>query len=373
MIYRAIAPGRVNLIGEHTDYNEGFVLPVAISLVVELTCEKNLAPTRNITAYAKEYHEKQSFSLDKLQPVQGVPGWVDYIRGVCWALENEGCKLEGATLKIESNIPVGAGLSSSAALELATAGALAAANSCNLSPAELALLCRKAENEFVGVQCGIMDQYAVALGQEDRALYLDCRSLAYELIPLKLKDHQLLVVDSRVERTLSTSAYNRRREECEEAVQKLAVIYRSNLQALRDVSLDQVGAAKSKLPEVLYRRSRYVVEENNRVKEAVNALKSGALDKFGCLMTLSHAGLRDLFEVSCPELDLIVDTAMQVDGVLGARMTGAGFGGCALVLLENKTVDSVKAQIGAAFTDLNWRRPHFFLTSAVNGLSVEKL
>ncbi len=373
MIYKAIAPGRVNLIGEHTDYNQGFVLPMAISLAIKLTGEKNPALNRNITAYAKEYNDEQTFSLDHLRPLQGDPGWIDYIRSVCWALEDQGCNLEGATLKIESNIPVGAGLSSSAALELATAGALAAANGCNFSLAELALLCQKAENEFVGVQCGIMDQYAVALGQENRALFLDCRNLAYELIPLELKDHQLLVVDSRVERALSSSAYNRRREECEEAVQKLAVIHGKNFQALRDVSLDQIEAAKSKLSGVLYKRSLYVIEENNRVNEAVTALKAGALDKFGYLMVRSHAGLRDLYEVSCPELDLIVDIAMQVDGVLGARMTGAGFGGCALVLLEKKAVDYVKAQIKAAFAALNWRNPNFYLTSAVNGLSVEKL
>ncbi len=373
MVYRAIAPGRINLIGEHTDYNQGFVLPAAIDMVVEITCEKNPASARSITAYAKEYNEKQSFSLDKLKPVQGAPEWVDYIRSVCWVLEEEGYSLEGATLTIESNIPVGAGLSSSAALELATAGVLVAANSYNISLSELALLCQKAENEFVGVQCGIMDQYAVALGQKNRALFLDCRNLRYEFIPLELENYQLLIVNSRVERSLSVSAYNRRREECEEALQKLAIIYGKSFPALRDVSLEEIRAAGSTLPAMLYKRSRYVIEENIRVSEAVAALKSGDLDKFGYLLVRSHAGLRDLYEVSCPELDLIVDTAMQIDGVLGARMTGAGFGGCALVLLEKGVVDYVKEKIKTAFTVLNWQKPYFYLTAAVNGLRVEKL
>lgn len=373
MVYRAVAPGRINLIGEHTDYNQGFVLPAAISMALELTCKKTPASARSITAYAKEYDEKQSFSLDMLKPVQGVPDWVDYIRGVCWALEEEGYILEGATLTIESDIPVGAGLSSSAALELATAGVLVAANSYNISPSELALLCRKAENEFVGVQCGIMDQYAVALGQKNKALFLDCRNLTYEFIPLELENYQFLIVDSRVKRSLSLSAYNRRREECEEALQKLAIIYGKSFPALRDVSLDEIRAAGLSLPALLYKRSRYVVEENIRVSEAVAALKSGDLHKFGYLMARSHAGLRDLYEVSCPELDLIVDTAMQIEGVLGARMTGAGFGGCALILLEEGVVKDVKEKICGAFTLFNWQKPYFYPTTAVNGLRVEKL
>ena len=368
MKLKARAPGRVNLIGEHTDYNQGFVLPAAIDLYLDLTCEPLIG--RTITARAEKYGSSKPFSLDSLTPVNGRPAWIDYIKGVCWVLEKAGYRLTGADLSISSNIPVGSGLSSSAALELATARAMTEASGYEIEPAELALLCQKAENEFVGVQCGIMDQYAVALGRKNQALLLDCRSLDYSYIPLSLGENRVLIVDSRVERSLGASAYNRRREECEEAVTRLSAIKNRAFQALRDVTLEDLKEARPYLPELLYRRSRYVVEENLRVQEAAEALKREDLFSFGYFMKRSHAGLRDLYEVSSPELDLIVDTAIANPGVIGARMTGAGFGGCAVIIVDSDAVSSVKAQIKTAFADCGLKKPLFYDVTVANGAKV---
>lgn len=371
MKYKVIAPGRVNLIGEHTDYNQGFVLPAAIDLSLELTCDIQAA--RTITACTEGIEISETFSLDSLVPVTGSPVWIDYIKGVCWVLENTGYGLPGANITIKSSIPIGSGLSSSAAIELAAAKALATAGGYEIPSTELALLCQKAENEFVGVHCGIMDQYAVALGRANNALLLDCRSLEYKYIPLQLGSYRLLIIDSRVERSLGASAYNLRREECEEAVSRMSAICKKEFGALRDVTLDDLKKARSCLPEVLYQRSRYVVEENLRVQEAAEALQREDFISFGYFMKRSHAGLRDLYAVSSPELDLIVNTAMSTAGVLGARMTGAGFGGCAIALLEAEALDVVIGRIENAFAKNNWRNPFFYITTAAEGVKLIEL
>ena len=363
---QAKAPGRVNLIGEHTDYNEGWVMPAAIERAV--TVQGDRRPSRQVSAVAEEYGQCAAFSLDELTPPAGKPVWIDYLKGVCRALADAGYSLSGADLSIQSTIPIGAGLSSSAALELAVAAVLTALAGVEIPLPELAQICRKAENDFVGVKCGIMDQYAVALGQTGRALLLDCRSLEYSYIPLDLGERRLLIIDSRVERTLSGSAYNRRREECEAAAGKLAQLLGRPLQSLRDVSLEEIKSAQPHLPPVLYMRSRYVVEENLRVLESAAALGAGDLQAFGYFMGRSHAGLRDLYRVSCPELDLIVQAASETPGVLGARMTGAGFGGCAVALLEKGAVDDASARIRAAFSRHGWPEPRFYLTAAADGL-----
>lgn len=362
------APGRVNLIGEHTDYNQGWVMPAAIARSVVV--EGSFRPDRQIFAAAEDYNQVALFSLDQLLPPREKPAWIDYLKGVCWALEEAGYLLAGADLSIKSDIPIGAGLSSSAALELAVAAALASLAGADLPLPELARLCRKAENEFVGVKCGIMDQYAVALSKAGEALLLDCRSLEYSYIPLKLGACCLMIINSRVERTLSGSAYNRRREECEAAVKKLKQFLERPLKSLREVSLDEIKAARSYLPPLLYRRSRYVVEENLRVLESAAALKAGDLQSFGYYMGRSHAGLRDLYQVSCDELDLIVETVSESPGVLGARMTGAGFGGCAVALLEKEAVEYATAQITAAYARHGWLEPHFYITAAAPGVQI---
>ena len=366
---KATAPGRVNLIGEHTDYNQGWVMPAAIERNVVIL--GSAGEGRQVTVTAREYKQTVAFSLDRLAPPEGKAAWIDYIKGVCWALAQAGYELTGANLVVQSTIPIGAGLSSSAALELAAAAALVTLAGVEIPLPVLARICQKAENEFVGVKCGIMDQYAVALGRAGQALLLDCRSLDYRYIPLKLGDYCLLIVDSRVERRLSASAYNRRREECEAAVKKLNHILGRPLQSLRDATLEEVKEARPYLPPRLYRRSRYVIEENMRVLESAAAPEKGDLATFGYYMGRSHAGLRVLYEVSCPELDFIVETASGTPGVLGARMTGAGFGGCAVVLLEKDMVEEVTVEIKEAFARNGWLEPYFYRTAAAEGLKVD--
>lgn len=368
MKYQVKAPGRINLIGEHTDYNEGFVLPAAIDLTLELCCEPR--PDRFVTAQAEGFGPARHFNIDELKPITGEPDWIDYIKAVCWVFEKHRYRLPGANISIKSTIPIGSGLSSSAAIELAFARAITAAAGLEIPPVELALLCQEAENEYVGVRCGIMDQMAVALGRDNMALLIDCRSLEYSYIPLQLGEHSLLIIDSRVERSLGASAYNRRRDECEETVRLLSSILNKEFKALRDLNSESLEKAGPNLPEILYRRSRYVIEENNRVRESVAALRKGDFSFFGSLMQRSHAGLRDLFEVSSYELDLIVDTALSIRGVLGARMTGAGFGGCALALLEADLIPKVKSKIEAAFKEKGLEEPRFYPTVAVDGVSL---
>jgi len=361
-------PGRVNLIGEHTDYNQGWVMPVAIELSVVVQGRSRSG--REVFAASKNIEKEAVFSLDKLNPPAKAPDWTDYLKGVCWALEQAGYSLGGADLTVDSTIPIGAGLSSSAAMELAAATVLSLLAGAAIPLPELARLCQKAENEFVGVRCGIMDQYAVALSRAGQALLLDCRSLEYSYIPLDPGSCGLMIIDSRVRRSLSASAYNRRREECEEATTLLSRFLGRRLKSLRGVSLDEVREAQSILPPLIYRRSRYIIEENARVLKSAEALQNGDLQSFGYFMTRSHAGLRDLYQVSCPELDLIVETANALEGVLGARMTGAGFGGCAVALLEKSVVGELSAKLNSAFSRNGWLIPDIYITSAASGLQI---
>jgi galactokinase len=323
-----------------------------------------------VFAAAKNMEQETVFSLDRLKPPAEAPDWTDYLKGVCWALKQAGYFLGGADLTIESTIPIGAGLSSSAALELAAAAVLSSLAEAAIPLPELARLCQKAENEFVGVRCGIMDQYAVALSRAGQALLLDCRSLEYSYIPLELGSCCLMIIDSRVKRSLSASAYNRRREECAEATILLSRFLGRRLESLREVSLDEVREARSILPSRIYRRSRYIIEENMRVLKSAEALRSGDLPSFGYFMTRSHAGLRDLYQVSCSELDLIVETANATKGVLGARMTGAGFGGCAVALLEKSVLEELSAKLRHAFSRNGWLSPDIYVTSAAPGLQI---
>jgi len=369
MTIKSNAPGRINLIGEHTDYNQGWVLPVAIDL--SLSVNLTLRPGRICVATASGFPVSQTFSIDNLQPVQGKPLWIDYLKAVCWALEKNGFRLSGANISINSEIPIGAGLSSSAALELAFAGALNEALNLSIDPQRLALICQQAENEYVGVRCGIMDQFAIALGRADQALLLDCLSLSYTFIPFKLNHATLLIADSKVKRILGASDYNRRRTECEDAVELIGNYLGRKFLSLREISLEDIIKVKDYLPKLLYQRSRYVVEENARVLAAAVALKENDLVSFGYLLKRSHAGLRDLYDVSCPELDLIVDTVAADQEVFGARMTGAGFGGCAIILLQQAAVDRIKAGIDQAFTMHGWACPGYHLTTAAGGLTVE--
>ena len=320
------APGRVNLLGEHTDYNDGFVLPVAIDRFT--TVEASEQSDNLVRVDADDLDETDLFRLDL---IERTGTWRDYVRGVVQAIAPRA----GAHLRITSTLPRGAGLSSSAALEVAVGRALS-----DIPGPELAILCRRAENDFVGVQCGIMDQFTVANARDGHALLLDCRDLSFRHIPM-VPGVTIVVCDSHVERRLTGSAYNERREACERAAAELGV------PTLRDAQLDELGA----LPLELRRRARHVVSENARTVAGAHALGRGDVGAFGALMNDSHVSLRDDFAVCPPALDLLAAAARGIPGCYGARLTGAGFGGCTVALVETGAVEDVRRaveQLGAS-------------------------
>jgi galactokinase len=339
------APGRVNLIGEHTDYNDGFVMPAAIGFYTWVAAGRR--EDRMLEAYSDHFDEKTSLSLDALT---GPPRrhWSDLIRGVAATLQRAGNRLAGANLFIHGEVPLGAGLSSSASVEVATALALTSLSEIVLPRLELVKLCQAAEQEFTGTRCGIMDQFVVSFGVAGHALRLDCRSLDYQLVPIPT-NLSLVVCNSMVRHELAAGEYNRRRADCETGM-KILQGYLPEIQALRDVELAELEKYKYLLPDTVYRRCRHVVTENQRVLAAAEALQSDA-KRFGHLMYLSHASLRDDYEVSCKELDLLVDLASSSTGVYGARMTGGGFGGCTVNLLRADCVDSFKAHIAQKYKE----------------------
>lgn len=319
------APGRVNLIGEHTDYNDGFVMPAALDFASLIAA----APRDDARLVLRSTHfdEEVSYPLED-GAARKAGHWSDYMRGVAVVLRGEGFPIGGATLMLEGNVPMGAGLSSSASVEVATALALLTLSGVTLSRPRIAQLCQRAENEFVGMRCGIMDQFISACGQSGHALMLDCRSLESRLLPLA-SDARIVICNSMVRHELTGGEYNERRQACEEGARRLG------LRALRDATPHDV----EKLDDPLLRqRCRHVVSENLRVEEAARALTSGALERFGELMLQSHESLRDDYQVSCAELDTLVELARPLPGVYGARMTGGGFGGCTVNLVRDQDV-----------------------------------
>ncbi|MGC1961662.1 MAG: galactokinase, partial [Candidatus Sulfotelmatobacter sp.] len=330
------APGRVNLIGEHTDYNDGFVMPAAIGFYTWVAAGRR--QDRDLRAYSGLYDEKVTLSLDELS---GPPRrhWGDFVRGVAATLQEAGHKLAGANLVIHGEVPVGAGLSSSASLEVALALALTRLSGLALSRLELVKLCQRAEHEYVGTRCGIMDQFVASFGGAGHALMLDCRSLGYQLLPMP-EDLRLVVCNSMVRHELASGEYNLRRHDCETGV-KLLHAHLPGVKALRDIEIQDLERYEHVLPEQVYHRCRHVVTENRRVLKAASALETKDAELFGQLMHQSHASLRDDYEVSCKELDLLVELASHGAGVYGARMTGGGFGGC--------TVNLVRAECAALF------------------------
>jgi galactokinase len=362
------APGRVNLIGEHTDYNDGFVMPAALGFYTWIAAAKR--GDRILEAYSDHFDEKVSLSLDELA---GPPRrhWSDFIRGVAAVLQNAGYKLAGANLVIHGEVPLGAGLSSSASLEVATTLALSSLAGIDVPHLELAKLCQKAEHEFVGTRCGIMDQFVAVHGAAGHALMLDCRSLEYQLLPMP-HDLLLVICNSMVRHELAAGEYNRRRADCEEGV-KLLEPHLPEIRALRDVQVVDLETWKHLLPARVYRRCRHVVTENQRVLQAAKALQSGDADRFGCLMYESHASLRDDYEVSCRELDLLVDLASSRPGVYGARMTGGGFGGCTVNLLRADASDSFKDHMLRAYREATGIGPEIYVCELGEGASLARL
>jgi len=356
------APGRVNLIGEHTDYNDGFVMPVAIDFFTQII----LFPldTRALEFYSDNFKEKVVLDFDNL-PKSRSRHWSDYVVGVALMLIREGHELRGARLMISSDVPIGSGLSSSAALEVATAYALATTSDLKIERVELAKLCRRAENEFVGARVGIMDQFVSFFAETDKALLLDCRSLEFEHLPVP-PSAQLVICNTMVKHDLASGAYNERRQQCEEGVKLLRTVL-PNVTALRDVTSQQLEEHRKELPEVIYRRCRHVVTENERVLDAASALKQGDVAKFGQLMNQSHQSLRDDYEVSCAELDLMVGLARKVEGVFGARMTGGGFGGCTVNLVRRDKIDEFQNTVAAGYQEATGLTPEVYVCKAVKG------
>jgi galactokinase len=356
------APGRINLIGEHTDYQEGFVFPAAISQGIWVAIAKNnLAVCR---AYSLDFNQEFSFELGSMSPKKG--HWATYVMGVCTLLQQAGYPLENFDLVLGGNIPTGAGVSSSAALSVAVGLGLSEVFSFHIPKKNLALYAQKAEHLFAGVNCGIMDPYASAFGVQNHALLLDCRTVTHQEIPISLGEYSLLLVNSKVSHALANSAYNQRRAACEESV----VILQKNfpeIRTIRDLKEDNLSSIKQLLPEVLFPKAKHVLTECARVHLVAEALQSGNLVQVGKLLQASHESLRDDFEVSCTELDFLALQANSTTGVLGARMMGGGFGGCLLTLLKTKEIPNFKTKIQEAYHKTFHLTPDFIEVSPGSG------
>jgi galactokinase len=363
------APGRVNLIGEHTDYNDGFVLPVAIDRYVYLAASKCVSPLATIRSI--DFSDSATFRITEIEPksdrgwITDRVQWANYPAGVAWALRENGSKFTGIDAVFTSNVPIGAGLSSSAAVDVAFATAWQKLYGLKIDGATLAKLCQRGDNEYVGIGCGIMDQFISAMGCAGHALLIDCRSLQTENVPIP-PNVAIVVADTKVARALVSSAYNERRAECEEAA---SILKRSDdsISALRDVTPELLLARQADLPPLIFRRARHVVGENRRVLLAVDALKRGDLIELGRLMTESHVSLRDDYEVSCKELDAMVECAWLIEGVIGSRMTGAGFGGCTVSLVEIDRADRFVEQLQADYKQKTGIEPVIYVCQASNG------
>ncbi len=353
------APGRVNLIGEHTDYNAGFVLPMAIDRAVWIALRP--ANGLGVRAHSLDFAGTAEFALDGLSNTQA--GWAEYLKGVAWSLSEAGYPLRGWEGVVAGDVPVGAGLSSSAALEMATTRAFWAVSGWEWEPAHMALLSQRAENRWVGVNCGIMDQMISACGRADHALLIDCRSLETEPVPLPSQS-VVVVLDTGTRRGLADSAYNERRARCEAAARFFAV------PALRDVTLEEFAARSSELDAETRRRARHVVTENARTLEACEAMRRGDAARMGCLMNASHVSLRDDFEVSSTGLNIMVECAQGQPSCYGARMTGGGFGGCAVALVEAQAADEFAAEVGARYQAVTAIAPAVYVCAATNGAGV---
>ena len=357
------APGRVNLIGEHTDYNEGFVLPIAIDKYTTILASKR--EDKKVRLFDLKYGEGDEFNLDSIEYVE-INRWSNYQRGIAKVLIDEGYRIGGIDAVIYGEVPESAGLSSSASVEIATLLSFKELYGINIHPLEIIKLARRAENEFVGVECGIMDQYASLLSKEGYALFIDCRTLDYSSVRVSLPGFSFLVCNSMVKRELANSAYNERRKECSEAL-KLLQSYLPKINALRDVTTDDIKKYGSYLPPTLIKRVMHVVSENERVIKAVVELEHRKTITFGELMNQSHQSLKELYQVSSKELNLLVETGKSVDGVFGARLTGAGFGGCVLFLLKESSMKPLKDKIFKDYKNKTGLIPQFYEVTPSRG------
>lgn len=384
----ASAPGRVNLIGEHTDYNDGYVFPVAIDKYLNIAARKR--SDGRVRLYALDVNDSYEFHLDTLPSIQrNAPAWSHYLIGVASLLQASGKEVSGIDAIITGDVPIGAGLSSSAALSVSATLTFLTAGSASRTSGrgpqlerenkELAALCQRVEHEFAGVNCGIMDQTISLLGQENQALFLDCRSLEHEHVPLNLAAHRIAICNTKVKRELAASEYNKRRAECERGV---AILKRwlPGISSLRDITLTDFKKHEEELPALTQKRCRYVIEENTRVLDAVVGLKTQhlqtveetdeSLTQFGQLMNASHNGLRDDYEVSCSELDLLTDIARSITGVIGSRMTGAGFGGCTVNIVHRDVLETFQTLVTREYHKQTGIEPEIYLCNVSGGAQV---
>jgi galactokinase len=360
----AQAPGRVNLIGEHTDYNEGFVLPMAIDYYVGVAVSRR--KDQHLRFFSADFMDRKRTSLSNLR-FKKEDRWANYPKGIVSVLLNRGYDIGGLSFTVMGNIPVGVGLSSSAALEVATAYSVQKLLGIEISGPELARLAQEAENSFVGVQCGIMDQFVSRMAQAGSAMFIDTRNMEYRHIPINLKTVKILITNSSVPRSLVDSEYNQRRAECEKCVSLLSP--RKSGRSLRDYSAADLRDSMGLIPETTRKRCLHVVEENDRVREAEGALKKNDIVSFGKLMNRSHESLRDQYEVSCPELDWLVKRAWETEGVYGSRMTGAGFGGCTVTLIEEKAIPQYEARL-EAYERIFSFKPETFVCHPADGARI---
>ena len=358
------APGRVNLIGEHTDYNDGFVLPMAIGRYIVIAADAN---TRGqVTLHSVATGETASFSV-RPKVERGEPAWSNYVRGVIAGFQQRTRKVSGFDAVVESSLPFGGGLASSAALEVATASLLEAMTGLTLDPIEKALLCQEAEHHFAGVPCGIMDQFTSILAAENHALLLDCRSRTTTAVAMTNPEVTVLIINTHIRHKLAEGEYAKRRAQCETAAQTL------NVAALRDATPEALLGSRRQMDPTVFRRARHVVSENQRALTAAQAIQASDWTKVGELMYASHSSLREDYEVSCPELDVVVQSAQDIGtagGVIGCRMTGGGFGGCAVSLVKTEAVARITRALDAAFEKKTGQQPAIFSSRPAAGARV---
>jgi len=372
-IHFALAPGRVNLLGEHVDYNDGFVLPAAIDRATCIAFSLADHVVDRSTIIAADFRDEASFTLESIRTksdAHGVPleEWSRYPAGVAWTLSEAGFRVPPLEAAFASAVPRGAGLSSSASVEMAFAVAWSTLGGWSLSPMELALLSQKAENQYVGVNCGIMDQFASACGVANNLLLLDCRSLEWRALPIP-EDISIVIADTSVRRNLTNSEYNERRLACEEAVKILSEDL-PGIKALRDVSVEDYKRLYFKLPGVVERRARHVIEEIERTRRAIPILEQGDIYQFGQILNECHVSLRDLYEVSVPELNAMVEIAQTLPGCFGARLTGAGFGGCTVNLVERKAAPAFAMELTARYRARTGLKPEIYICRVSDGARV---
>ncbi|WP_461534373.1 galactokinase [Sinomicrobium sp.] len=361
------SPGRINIIGEHTDYNDGFVLPGAIDRYIVSAIAKNDS-TDQCRVLAADMDSEIQFSLSDVRPSEK-GSWQNYVLGVVSEIGKRGVQLQGFDIVFGGNIPKGSGLSSSAALENAIAFGLNELFDIGMSKTEMMLLSQKAEHNFVGVQCGIMDQFASMHGKSEHVLLLDCRSLDFTPVTIDFSDCEILLINSNVKHSLADSAYNNRRKSCESGVGILQSVF-PEIKALRDASEDQLSEVKEQMDSDTYKKCLYVVQENNRVQEAVKAIKNNDIPLLGSLLFQSHAGLEHQYEVSCPELDFLVEKARENSSIFGSRMMGGGFGGCTINIIKKGAAQAFVASVEEEYTLKFDKKPSIYNVSLTNGTSI---